>query len=436
MTSEEIQSRIAALSWAGLDYSSVPFVLDHKSGTTLVDVEGREYIDMITCWGSTPLGANDERVLEPAIAAMRRYGLEISDYVASEPVLALAEKLVAVSPASLTRVEFDISGTESVEMAMRLMRGHDQRPLILTFFGQYHGESSAALALGSQGGGASRYVRELTPGYVHVPYPHPYRCPFHRSAEVCDGQCVIEYIEEFVLGHYTTSDRIAGVLIEPVMGESGVLIPPDPFWPALVDLCRRHEWLLCADEVQSGIGRTGKLFAVEHWGVEPDLMCLAKGLSGGVLPIGATLGSEAVMGASQQYLGGTFAWTPAACVAAQCNLEVIEGDQVLTHVADLERLVVDRMAQWPKTYEYVGDVRVKGLYIAVEFVEDRTSKRRAVELCQRIHLRSLRGGVAGIYSHGMSVLRWLPALTMTEEIMTRALDVLEDAIATECGRGY
>ena len=432
--SRTVRQKIEAIAWSGIDYSAIPFVLKAKRGSYLFDIDGNTYIDMVTGWGSSPLGIGDERLLEPTVAALAQYGTEISDYVASEPVLALAEKLVEVSPASLTRVEFDISGTESVEMSMRLMRGKAERPFILSFFGQYHGESAGALGLGSQLAHEARYVRELTPGYIHVPYPEPYRCPFHRS-ERCDGLCVIDYIKEYILGYYSTADRIAGVIIEPVAGEAGVWIPPDPFWPALVELCQEHEWLLCADEVQSGIGRTGKMFAVEHWNVQPDLMCLAKSLSAGTMPIGATLGTEEVMGSTELYLGGTFAWTPAACVAALRGIDLIKSDNLLGHVGDLEQLLLERMGRWPAKYELVGDVRIKGLYIAVEFVADKDSKRRIPDFARRVHARSVRGGVAGIYIPGMSLLRWLPALNMSRETIEKAMDILEDSIVIESRQG-
>jgi 4-aminobutyrate aminotransferase-like enzyme len=426
--SADVLERSRALLWDGLVHASMPFVLARKRGSVLEDLDGNSYIDMVTGWGSTNVGACHPEVVEPTVAAIRDFGVEISDYICSEPVVALAEKLVAISPASLTRVVPEISGTESVETAIKFMRARTGRPLILTFLGQYHGESLAALAVGSQEPEGSRGVRETVGGFIHVPYPHPYRCPFHADPTACDGRCVIDYIREQVLRYLTPADRIAGVMIEPIAGEAGVLIPPDPFWSALVELCREHGWLLCADEVQTGFGRTGPMFAVEHWGVKPDLMCLAKGLSGGVMPIGATLGSEEVMGDLHVYAGGTFAWTPPACVAALKGIEVIEREGLLERAVRLEQVAREVLGSLTSRYELVGDVRIKGLYIAVEFVLDRETKEPAVDVARRVHAACVRRGLANIYDDGMWLVRWQPALTMPEEMLRRAGEILEEAI--------
>jgi 4-aminobutyrate aminotransferase-like enzyme len=431
--SQALLERARRLLWGGLAYQGMPFVLARKRGSVLEDVDGNRYIDMVTGWGSTNVGACHPDVVEPTVATLRDFGVEITDYICSEPAVALAEKLVEVSPASLTRVVPEISGTVSVETAIKFMRIRTGRPLILTFLGQYHGETQAALALGSQEPEGSRFVRESVGGYLHVPYPHPYRCPFHRDPATCDGVCVVDYVREQVLRYLTPPDRIAGVIIEPIAGEAGVLIPPDPFWAALGKLCQEHGWLLCADEVQTGFGRTGTMFAVEHWGLQPDLMCLAKGLSGGVMPIGATLGSEAVMGDLHAYAGGTFAWTPPACVAALEGIRVIEREGLLERARRLEAVARELLEPLPARYEAVGDVRIKGLYIAVEFVEDRGTKAPAVETARRVHAACLRRGLADIYDDGMWLVRWQPALTMPEEMLRAAAAILEEAIAEVTG---
>jgi 4-aminobutyrate aminotransferase-like enzyme len=431
--SSELLRRARSRLWGELSYETMPFVLARKWGSVLEDVDGNRYIDMVTGWGSTNVGACHPDVVEPTVEALRAYGVEITDYVCSEPAIALAEKLTQIAPGRLARVVPEISGTESVETAIKFMRARTGRPLILTFLGQYHGETQAALAVGSQEPEGSRYVRESVGGYLHVPYPHPYRCPFHRQPADCDGVCVVDYVREQVLRYLTPADRIAGVLIEPIAGEAGVLIPPHPFWTALVELCREHGWLLCADEVQTGFGRTGRMFGVEHWGVEPDLMCLAKGLSGGVMPIGATLGTEEVMGELHAYAGGTFAWTPPACVAALRGIEVIERDGLLEHAAALEGVAHEVLDPLVERYEHVGDVRIKGLYIAVEFVEDRERKTPAVDLARRVHAACVRRGLANIYDDGMWLVRWQPALTMPEEMLRAAGAIFEEAVAEVCG---
>lgn len=426
--SKQFLERLTRVVYGGLEFDDTPLVLRRKWGSTLEDLDGNLYIDMVTGWGSTNVGACHPEVVEAAITSLRDFGVECTVYLASEPVLGLAEKLVAITPSSLRRVAYEISGTESVESAIKFMRAATRRPFVLTFIGQYHGESYGARAVGSLASRGSRNMRHLMGGYVHVPFPHPYRCPFHREARTCDGVCVVDYIREFVLQHLVAPDEIAGVMIEPIAGEAGVLIPPDPFWPALLELCAEHGWLLCADEVQTGFGRTGRMFATEHWGLEPDLMCLAKGLSGGVMPIGATLGSVAAM-PDDVVTGGTFPWQPAACAAALRGIEIIERDGLLGQAAHLERLAVETLGRLPDQFELVGDVRIKGLYIAVEFVFDRETKARAIDVARDVHLACIRRGLVNIYDSGKWFVRWQPALNMPESMFLRAVEILEESIA-------
>jgi 4-aminobutyrate aminotransferase len=421
----ERQSRVA---WSGA-LDTMPIMVRRKHNATIEDVDGNLLIDMLTGWGATNVGATHPEVMAASIEALRDYGQEIPDYISAPPVVELAEKLVSIAPDPLARVSFEISGTEAVESAMKFMRAKTERPFILTFLGQYHGESYGAQAVGSQASGYSRFMRELNNGYAHVPYPHPYRCPFHRKAEECDGVCVIDYLRDQILPYLVAPDRIAGVMIEPIAGEAGVLIPPDPFWPALMELCEEHGWLWCADEAQTLFGRCGPMFAVELWDLHPDLMVLAKALSGGVLPIAACLGSEAVMGDSDVYAGGTYAWFPPSCAAALKGIEVLERDAMLERGRKLEGIAMDRLLPLAERYSVVGEARVKGLYIAVEFVSDRETKTRGVELARAVHFACLERGVVDIYDRGMHVVRWQPALTMPPQMFERACGLLEEAIA-------
>jgi 4-aminobutyrate aminotransferase len=426
--SRQLHERQSRVAWSGA-LDTMPISVNRKHGSTIEDVDGNLLIDMVTGWGATNVGATNPEILAVAIDALRNYGQEIPDYISAPLVVELAEKLVAITPDPLARVSFEISGTEAVESAMKFMRAKTERPFILTFLGQYHGESYGAQAVGSQASGYSRFMRELNNGYVHVPYPHPYRCPFHRRAEECDGVCVVDYIREQILTFLVTPDRIAGLMIEPIAGEAGVLIPPDPFWPALMALCEEYGWLWCADEAQTLFGRCGPMFAVELWDLHPDLMALAKALSGGVLPIAACLGSEAVMGDTEVYAGGTYAWFPPSCAAALKGIEVIERDGLLDRGRELEKIALDRLLPLAEQFSIVGEVRVKGLYIAVEFVKDKETKEKGVEEARAVHFRCLERGIVDIYDRGMHVVRWQPALTMPADMLVRACDLLEESIA-------
>jgi 4-aminobutyrate aminotransferase-like enzyme len=413
---------------SGPDRAIIPFALDRRDGWLLHDVDGNSFIDFVTGWGSGPLGAAHPAVTEAAVEGVRRFGIENSDYVFAWPLNDLAEKLVEITPNSLTKIAYEISGTEAVETAVKAMRAATGRQFIISFFGQYHGESYTSHALGAQQSEFHSGMRHLMPGFLHAPYPHPYRCPFDHGGGSCDGVCVVRYIREYMTFHQVSPDEIAGVIIEPILGEGGVLAPPSRFWEELTALCKSNDWLLTLDEVETGFGRTGKMFAAEHWGIEPDLMCFAKGLSGGAIPIGAVMMSDAVSTAAKgMHTGGTFAGQPAACLAALESLRAFESERVLEHAAVLEQIAKDKLEPLTNRYPFVGEVRVWGLYLAVDFVHDQKSRERAPEIAQKVHRGCLKRGLAGIQD-GVAHYRGLPALNMPEALFTQAMDILVGAI--------
>jgi 4-aminobutyrate aminotransferase-like enzyme len=406
----------------------VPFIVRRKKGWILEDVDGNRFIDTVTGWASTLLGAAHEEITQATIDALWESGIECTDYVTFTHLFPLAEKLVAISPRRLTRVAPDTTGTEAVESAVRLMREASGRPFVISFYGGFHGGNYGTGAAGPLEPGITRGIKQFMVGYIYAPYPYCYRCPFKLTYPDCNLWC-LDHIENIILRYETSADQIAGVLIEPVEGEAGVIIPPGDYFPRLRALCDKYGWYLCADEVQTGFGRTGKMFCIEHWDVEPDIMPLAKALSGGSLPIGAVLGSEDLLADSELYLGGTFAWHPAACAGALKGIEVMERDQVLDHVADLERFAMDRLGPLASRYQVVGDVRIKGLYIALEFVKDKISKEPAQELAREIHFECIRRGLLPVHEEGLWWLRLYPALNMPQNTFAMACDIVEEAIA-------
>ena len=217
-------------------------------------------------------------------------------------------------------------------------------------------------------------------------------------------------------------------MIEPVLGSGGCVAPPDSFWPALSELCAEHGWLLCADEVKTGIGRSGHLFAVERWGVEPDLMCLGKALGGGAMPIGALLGSEAALGGFDDVpTGSTWAWLPAACAAALETLAIFEREPVLENVRELERVGAARLAELGDRFDQIGDVRVTGCFMAIEFVADRDSRERAPELQDAVATEACRRGV--LADSSTTSLNIQPSLVMPPPKLELALEIIAESIA-------
>ena len=421
-----ILERQSAVLYRGLADEVGPFVICRKSGHEVEDVDGNVYLDFISAMASVPAGAARADITDAAVDALRRYGNEDTHFYSNEYVLPLAERLVAIAPGALSRVDIALNGTEAVETSVRFMRRATGRPIMIGFMGGYHGEAGTAGAIGAESSDLSFGYRALMPGFVHVPYPNPYRTPFTaRAGGTGDG--TIDYLRDHVLHHAVDPREVAGFVIEPVMGSGGCVAPPDAFWSALSDLCREFDFLLCADEVKTGFGRTGHMFAVERWGVEPDLMALGKSMGGGVMPIGAVLGTERSMDFDDVSTGSTWSWLPAACAAALETLDVFEREPVLENVRVLEAAGLQALEGLMDRYPAIGDVRAVGCFLAVEFVKDRVTKERDLELQERVAWRCLRRGL--LVDPSTTSLNLQPSLTMPVEVMDTAMAILDEAIA-------
>ena len=421
-----ILERQSAVLYRGLAAEVGPFVICRKSGHEVEDVDGNVYLDFISAMASVPAGAARADITDAAVDALRRYGNEDTHFYSNEYVLPLAERLVAIAPGALSRVDIALNGTEAVETSVRFMRRATGRPIMIGFMGGYHGEAGTAGAIGAESSDLSFGYRALMPGFVHVPYPNPYRTPFTaRAGGTGDG--TIDYLRDHVLHHAVDPREVAGFVIEPVMGSGGCVAPPDAFWSALADLCREFDFLLCADEVKTGFGRTGHMFAVERWGVEPDLMALGKSMGGGVMPIGAVLGTERSMDFDDVSTGSTWSWLPAACAAALETLDVFEREPVLENVRVLEAAGLQALEGLMDRYPAIGDVRAVGCFLAVEFVKDRVTKERDLELQERVAWGCLRRGL--LVDPSTTSLNLQPSLTMPVEVMDTAMAILDEAIA-------
>ena len=421
-----ILERQSAVLYRGLADEVGPFVICRKSGHEIEDVDGNVYLDFISAMASVPAGAARADITDAAVDALRRYGNEDTHFYSNEYVLPLAERLVAIAPGALSRVDIALNGTEAVETSVRFMRRTTGRPIVIGFMGGYHGEAGTAGAIGAESSDLSFGYRALMPGFVHVPYPNPYRTPFvARAGGTGDG--TIDYLRDHVLHHAVDPREVAGFVIEPVMGSGGCVAPPDVFWSALTDLCREFDFLLCADEVKTGFGRTGHMFAVERWGVEPDLMALGKSMGGGVMPIGAVLGTERSMDFDDVSTGSTWSWLPAACAAALETLDVFEREPVLENVRVLEAAGLQALEALMDRYPAIGDVRAVGCFLAVEFVKDRATKERDLDLQERVAWGCLRRGL--LVDPSTTSLNLQPSLTMPVEVMGTAMAILDEAIA-------
>jgi 4-aminobutyrate aminotransferase len=318
---------------------------------------------------------------------------------------------------------FAQSGTEAVEAALKLARHVTHRGRFIGFLGGFHGRTMGSLAFTS-----SKYTQQkgffpAMPGVTHVPYPNDYR-PLLAGAD--QGQAVLRFIEDVLFVHNVPASEVAAILVEPIQGEGGYLVPPDGFLSGLRELCDRHGILLIFDEVQSGVGRTGKMFASQHWDVVPDVMTLAKGLGSG-LPIGVAVAKRSLMQKwSRGAHGNTFGGNPLCCAAALATLDLVE-HEYQANAAKIGDYFMKKLRLLAHKYPVVGEVRGKGLMIGMELVTDRTAKAPAKEVCEALIIQAYHNGLM-LLSCGQSTVRFMPPLLITAAEIDEALGLLEHSL--------
>jgi 4-aminobutyrate aminotransferase/4-aminobutyrate aminotransferase/(S)-3-amino-2-methylpropionate transaminase len=407
----------------------VPFVEARKRGYLIEDVDGNTFADHIGGWGSSPFGPTPPSVKQAMDRAWAEHGMEISVFVPVATTLALAEKLTAIAPGRIRRVQYSVTGTLAVEGAVKHMREASGRPLIITFGGQYHGESTYfAAGLSSDLSNVTSGSTQFVSGVVMVPYPNRFRSPFRRGPGPFDDCEVLDYLD-YLLVQQVHPDQVAGVLIEPVLGEGGIHVPSQAFWDRLGAMCKKWSWILCIDEVQTCMGRCGRMFAIERWnGIDPDMLLLGKSFCGGGQPIAAILGTDEVMGWSKLIIGSTYGWVPAACAGALAGIELIEAGGVLENAMALERIFFEELQPLRREVEQLGDLRAAGALMALEFVQDKASNRPAQAFQRELHQACLRRGVLGISQVGKWHYRLQPALTMTPAVFRDSCARIADAV--------
>jgi 4-aminobutyrate aminotransferase len=400
-----------------------PFVMSHGKGAQVWDVDGNRFLDFAAGIAVCSTGHSHPAVVQAVKDAAERF-LHISSDYWHEGQIRLAERMNQLSPIKGPVMSFFAqSGTESVEAALKLARYVTGRGRFLGFLGGFHGRTMGSLSFTS-----SKYTQQkgffpTMPGVTHVPYPNNYR-PLFAGAD--QGQAVLRYIEEELFLHNVPAGEVAAILVEPIQGEGGYLVPPDGFLAGLRGICDRHGILLIFDEVQSGIGRTGKMFAAQHWDVEPDIMTLAKGLGSG-LPIGMVVAKRSIM---QKWTrgahGNTFGGNPLCCAAALATLELIEG-QYAANAAAVGEYFLARLRELQGRFACIGDVRGKGLMIGMELVTDRASRAPARSLCEAVLTRAFHHGLL-LLACGMSTVRFIPPLMIDRGHVDEAMGILATAL--------
>ncbi len=401
------------------------FVMDHGQGTQVWDVDGNRFLDFAAGIAVVATGHSHPKVVK-AIQEQAEKFIHISSDFYHARWIELAEKLNEIAPFLDNAVSFMTnSGTESVEAAIKLARHYTGRSQFIGFLGAFHGRTMGSVTFTASKPSYHRGFYPLLNGVVHVPFPDPYRPVLQMRPGEDYGQTVVRFIEEEIFGHLLPPEDVAGVLIEPIQGEGGYIIPPPGFFPALRELCDRHHLLLIVDEVQSGVGRTGKWWAIEHFDVEPDIVCIAKGIASGV-PLGVMMAREHLMTWPKGSHGNTFGGNPLACAAALATLELIE-EEYLENAAEMGRYTLDILEEIMGRHPSIGDVRGKGLMIGVEFVKDRQTKEYAEQLRDLIVEAAFQRGLL-LLGCGKSAIRIAPPLSVSRAEVDEAMEIFDQAI--------
>lgn len=404
---------------------SFPLVVESGKGSILKDVDGNSYIDFNSGVGCLVVGASHPKVVKSIKTQSEKFlHYSLTDFY-YETAVKLAEALCEITPGSFEKkVFFGNSGTEAFEAAIKVARWHTRRHQFIGFIGGFHGRTVGSLSFTSSKPEQRRHFSPLMPGVNLAPYPYAYRCPF-KCGE-CDYRCV-DYIKEMMLEKFLPAEEVAAIAFEPVLGEGGYVFPPDDYFRRLKKIADEFGILTVDDEVQSGMGRTGKWFAIEHWGIEPDIICVSKALASG-LPLSSTVARDELMGWGEGSHATTFGGNPVACEAALATISVVKEDKLVQRADRIGRQILKRLKEMHSKYQIIGDVRGKGLMIGVELVRNRETKEPADKEAKEIVTRCFRRGVA-ILTCGVSTIRIFPALNIPEELVDKGLDILEDVIA-------
>jgi len=404
---------------------SYPLVAKHGRGALVEDVDGNVFLDFSAGIAVVATGHCHPEVVaaiqEQAADLIHMSGTDF--YYPGMPEL--AQKLAAIAPGpSPKRVYFGNSGTEAVEAAIKLARRHTKRTKIIAFYGSFHGRTMGALSLTASRALQRKGFGALLSDVFHVPYANPYRCPYGRSSEACCTECA-PFIERDLFKRMVDPEEVAAIVVEPIQGEGGYVVAPREFLLGLQDICRRHDILLIADEIQSGMGRTGKWWAGDHSGLEPDIICVAKGIASG-LPLSAIVARADVMDWPPGAHATTFGGNPVCIAAALATMRLIE-NEYMENARRMGDYLMSRFASWPNDFRFVGDVRGKGLMIGIEIVLDKKTKERARELRDRIIYRAFDHGLL-VLGAGENTIRLCPPLVIDEQQADFAVKVLADSI--------
>ncbi len=418
----EIEEKYLATSTKHL-----PLVIKRGKGAIIEDVDGNMFIDFTTGVCVTNIGLSHPSVIKAISNQIKDFIYFAGTDFSYEIQARLAKKLAEITPGDFPKkVFFANSGAESVEAAIKLSKWSKKRNQFIGFIGGFHGRTMGANAfMGCKVVQRERYF-PMMPGVWQLPYAYCYRCAYHEKYPECDIWCA-RIIEEIYFKQLVSPEEIAGILVEPIQGEGGYIVPPDEFLQELARIAKKYGIVLIADEVQTGLGRTGKMFAIEYTGVVPDIITVAKGLASG-LPIGAAIFDAELDFEVKGAHSNTFGGNPVCCASALATLEVIEKEDLINSALKKGEYMKNRLLEYQSSYEFIGDVRGRGMFVAIELVYDRNTKKSFPELVDYITEYCFQNGLI-LMPCGFSSLRFVPPLNIPMNILKKGFDILESAFA-------
>jgi 4-aminobutyrate aminotransferase len=406
-------------------FREYPLVAHRGYGAIVEDPDGNTFLDFAAGIAVCSTGHCHPHVVQ----AIQKQAAELIHIAGTDfyhrHMPQLAERLVATMPKPHQyKVFFGNSGTEAVEGAIKLARYATRRDKLIAFYGCFHGRTLGSLSLTASKSTQRKYFGTLLGGVEHIPFPYAYRCALGHTQETCGGE-IIEQLEEQILKRLFAPEEVAAIIVEPIQGEGGFIPAPAFFLQELQRICNQHGIMLILDEVQSGVGRTGKMWAYDHAGITPDIVLTAKGLGSG-MPISAFIARESVMQWKPGSHGTTYGGNPVCIASAMATLDLIQGG-LMANAQKVGEYIFSKINDWPSRFKIVGDVRGKGLMIGLEIVRDQRTKEKAADLRNKVVVGAFHRGLLTLES-GENSIRVSPPLIIDEEQADCAIHILEESI--------
>lgn len=403
-----------------------PLVIKRGHGAIIEDIDGNEYIDMLSSAAALNTGHAHPKIVEAIIQQVREFIHYTPAYMYHEPLVKLAKELANITPGNFNKqVAFGLSGSDAIDGMIKFARAYTGRSKIISYIQAYHGSTYGALSLSAVSLNMRKKIGPLLPDIYHIPYPDCYRCPVGQEENSCSMECLKQLKDAFK--YYIPANEVAAIVIEPIAGDAGLIIPPKKYMESLYNLCKENGILFVSDEIQQGFGRTGKWFGIEHFGIEPDIVIMGKAIASG-MPMSAIVAREEILQSLEApahlfTMGGN----PVSCRAALATINVIRDENLIQHTTELGKHAMERFNKLKEKYEIIGDVRGIGLSIGVDLVTDRVTKEKAREAAAKISYRCWEKGIILTF-FANSVLRIQPPLVISKEQIDKAIDIIEESI--------